>query len=326
MFRTEIKLEKSDFRISHIDKLMFIGSCFTENIGKKLENFKFNIDINPFGILYNPISVKSGLDILLSGKDFTEKDIFYKNELWNSFYHHSRFSHFDKNIALDQINQRINQSKEFITTADYLFITFGTAWVYLYNKTNKIVSNCHKIPAKEFTRKRLSVHEIVHEYKLLIDKLITINQKLKIIFTVSPVRHWKDGAHGNQLSKATLLLTIDELCQKYDNIAYFPSYEMLMDDLRDYRFYNEDMLHPNDLAVKYIWTKFSDTYFNENTQKLIKHIEKINKAVQHRVINLKSEQYQKFLLSNIKQIKNLNILYPNINFNNELKYFESKLI
>ncbi len=325
-FRTEIKLKKSTDTISYKSKIALIGSCFTENIGKQLENWKFNIDINPFGIIYNPYSVYNSLEALIENKKFTKDDLNFSNGLWNSFYHHGKFSNQDENITLSDINSGIEKSNNFYKEADYLFITFGTAWIYRFKDTNQVVSNCHKIPAKEFNRELLTVSEIVDLYKGLITDISEFNPNLKIVFTVSPVRHWKDGAVQNQISKSTLILAINELTNHFSTVSYFPSYEIVMDDLRDYRFYNEDMLHPNSVAVKYIRDKFTDMYIEEATIKSIKEIEKIIRASEHRPFNPHTDEHQLFVKKQLELIKSLNITNSDIDFGNEIETFNNQLL
>lgn len=305
-FRTEIEIEKASFDINHKSKIMFLGSCFTENIGNILEEHKFKVDINPFGILYNPLSVAKSLEILTEKSSLTPQSLVEKDGVWHSRFHHSRFSGTDKQGVLDNINKRLAISSEFLCQTDYLFITFGTAWTYFLKESEQVVANCHKFPAKDFTRKLISVDAIVSRMKTALDKLFSLNKHLKIIFTVSPVRHWKDGANGNQISKSILLLAIEDLKKQYKTASYFPSYELVIDDLRDYRFYAEDMLHPNDLAVKYIFGKFSDCYFNSSTKEINKEIEKINRGLAHRPFNPNSENHQKFLKKLNERLEKLN--------------------
>jgi len=304
---------------------MFIGSCFTESMGMKMLDNKFNCDINPFGILYNPVSIKHALEILISQHQFTETALVFYNEQWHSFYHHGRFSNPNIKECLTGINTRIEKSGEFLENADFLFITFGTSWIYRHLTTNQIVSNCHKIPAKEFERQKLSVEQIFVEYSVLIEKIIDLNPDINIIFTVSPVRHWKDGAHENQISKATLLLAIHELETKFPNVNYFPAYEILMDELRDYRYYEVDMLHPNKIAIDFVWEKFSDRFFSKNTLTQIDTVSKIIKAKQHRPQNTQSDSYRKFINQNIDQIKQIQNSLPYINLDDELNYFNNQI-
>ena len=324
-FRTVIKPVKYNFDINYKSNLMFIGSCFTESIGEELKTSKFNIDINPFGILYNPISVKNSLNFLIENKRFSENDIFYFNERWHSFYHHSRFSASEKKQMLSSVNQRTEESSDLLKNADFLFITFGTAWVYEHRETDEIVSNCHKVPAKNFKRRILTIDEITNAYYALSEKIMKFNPDLKIIFTISPVRHLKDGFYENNLSKSVLRLAIDKLINVYSNCFYFPAYEILTDDLRDYRFYKSDLLHPNKTAVDYIFNFFKSSFISDDTLKILNEIRKIIRSKNHKPFNLNSEEYKKFVKSNIKSIEKLTDKYDYINLVEELVFFENKL-
>lgn len=323
-FRTEITHNKYDFDISYKSKLMFIGSCFTENIGNKLKLAKFNVDINPFGILYNPISVANSLNFLIEKKVFIEDDIFYFNERWNSYNHHGRFSLPDREETLNGINKQINSSSNNLQSSDLLIVTFGTSWIYELANTNKIVSNCHKVPSKEFRKRILDVNEITEIYYDLIRRLQNINENLKIIFTISPVRHLKDGFSENMLSKSILKLAINNLVSKYKNCYYFPSYEILIDDLRDYRFYENDLLHPNKIAIEYIFNFLGNSFFSEDTFKLYKKINKIIQAKYHRPFNETSVEYSKFIQKNINDIENLQKENTFLNLEEEYSFFKNK--
>jgi hypothetical protein len=307
--------------------MMLMGSCFTENIGQKLLDQKFDVDMNPFGILYNPESISNSLKILLEKRIFTEKDLFNDQGLWNSFYHHSRFSDIDQKVTLENINNRISSSHKFLKTADLLIITFGTAWVYELKNTGQIVSNCHKLPGSDFKRFRLKVHEITEVYRELLEEIWKFNPAVKIIFTVSPIRHWKDGAVENQLSKATLLLAIDQLIRGFGNqvCGYFPSYEIMMDELRDYRFYAEDMLHLSPVATDYIFDRFSKVMISSESKEISKRILKLKKSMDHRPVNRGANEYKEFILSGIRQIEKLNFDFPTIDFTSERIYFEQEL-
>jgi len=310
-FRTKIELQPSTFRISHQSKILFTGSCFTENIGQKLSELLFNVRINPFGVVYNPLSVLNGLGILMDGEDFTADDLEYYNELWFSWNHHSSFSNPDKEACLKSINREIKDSSKQLKKADFLLITFGTAWAYRLKKSGEIVSNCHKVPEKEFDRILLSIEDIVRSLSAFIPEMLQKNKDLKIIFTVSPVRHWKDGAHGNQLSKSVLLLAIDELCRIFpESTEYFPAYEILLDDLRDYRFYADDMLHPGTQAISYIWSLFEKVYFDKETLQINNELGKIILAKNHRVYNENTEAYRKFRENLTDKIKLMGKKYP----------------
>lgn len=318
IFRTEINLPESKHKINFKSRLMMLGSCFTENIGKRLFWHKFKILINPFGIIYNPVSVKKSLSFIIKKTEFTNIDIEHHNGLWFSFYHHSRFSHHDKNICLTNINTELQNAVDWLPLTTHLFITFGTAWVYKLKKTGKIISNCHKLPSNQFKRVLLGVDDVVNIYDALIKQISEIAPQINIVFTVSPVRHWKDGAEGNQLSKSVLILAVNELKNRFENVSYFPSYEIMMDDLRDYRFYDEDMLHPNKIAVDYIWKKFSNRYFDNKTISAISDINKTKQALAHKPFNTKTEVYQKFIEKTQQKIKLISEKYPEIDFSDEL--------
>ncbi len=303
-FRTPVEPEKGSFPISHKTPLIFMGSCFSENIGSRLQSLKFNIDLNPFGILYNPVSIYNSIKRLLEDRIFTEDEIFCYNENWHSFMHHSKFSLPDKKQCLRQINERLNFSAGFLKKTECLVITFGTAWVFYHKQSGQVVSNCHKLPAENFERRLLSVETIVETYEGIIKSINSINPKLKVLFTVSPVRHLKDKAEGNQLSKAILIVAVHELCNKGYGY-YFPAYEIMLDDLRDYRFYNTDMLHPSDQAIDYIFEKFAGSWFDNDTQKLNSEIAGIVAALNHRPVNPHSESFKKFVNQIFKKIESI---------------------
>ncbi len=326
-FFTEIQIPEFSWKLDYSKSMMLMGSCFSENIGQKLLDLKFRIDMNPFGILYNPESIANSLKILLEKRIFTENDLFNDQGVWSSFYHHSRFSDVNRDIVLENMNSHIISSHEFLKTTDFLIVTFGTAWIYELKRTGQIVSNCHKVPASEFKRFRLGVLEITETWRDLTEKLWQFNPNLKLIFTVSPIRHWKDGAVENQLSKATLLLAIDQLIRGFGDrrCRYFPSYELMMDELRDYRFYAEDMLHLSPVATDYIFDRFSKAMVSDESLEISAQVLKISKAVQHRPFNPKSAEYEKFLRSNLNEISKLKSRFSFLDLSNERDYFEQEL-
>ena len=283
---TEVALPEYPFRLDHQKPVLMMGSCFTENIGKILEGNLFPVCINPFGTTYNPLSVKKNLEALMHKEAYGVQDLRQHDGLWFSFDHYTGFSSPDREEALENLNSSFRNAKGFLKKAGVLILTWGTSWVYRYKETGQVVCNCHKIPAREFSRTRLFPKEIIAAYEELLPQLFTINSDVKIIHTVSPVRHWKDGAHGNQLSKAALLLAGDFLQEKFpDRFFYFPSYEIVMDELRDYRFYTKDMLHTNELATSYIWEKFKEVLLSEKSRQVIKDLEPLFKLAGHRPLN-----------------------------------------
>lgn len=321
IFRTVVPVQSFSDKISYKSNSFLLGSCFTENIGNRLQWFKFPVAVNPFGIVYNPSSVKSCLGRLISGNPYQVNDLSQRDGLYFSFDHHSKFSDTDPQQCLQKINDSFSQGQSVIAKASHLFITFGTSYYYSLKTDGRIVSNCHKVPDREFYRKRLSVEEIVREYNDLIPTLLKLNPSLKIIFTVSPIRHWKDGAHENQLSKAVLFLAIDELAGIFDCIHYFPAFELMMDELRDYRFYEEDMLHPNKSAIEFIWKRFADSFTDKDTQRIMSEIEKIQLAKQHRPFNKNTEAFQKFAQQQILKINQLSEAFPELDLDDEFRYF-----
>ena len=316
-FRTEVKVPEFDWKVSYQSKLIFLGSCFTNHIGERMQELKFITDVNPFGIIYNPVSVRNSIEKLIANESFLEKDLKFHNGRWYSFYHHTSFSHHDKKICLDRINQKIKNSSEFLKKADFLFLSFGTARVYELEETGEVVSNCHKLPSKHFNYRLLATEEIIEIYEKLIKNLIRLNPGLKIVFTLSPVRHWKDGAIGNQLSKSVLLVAIHRLANIFPNAEYFPSYELMMDDLRDYRFYAEDMLHISPQAVDYIWDKFQNALLDKSALNLVPKIEKILKAVKHRPFDPDSDSFKAFQAKVLKDMEELKKQYPFLDFSKE---------
>ncbi len=320
-FRTEVVLSQSKIKIEHQNKIMTIGSCFAENIARYLKYYRFNILENPFGILYNPASIFKSIELITNRKKFLKEEMIFDQEEWHSFYFHSDFSHHIEDVCLKNINNSLEKSIEFLKECDTVIITYGTSYVFEYKHSGEIVSNCHKIPADKFRRYRLPLGEVKNYVIKTIELLRKLNKGIKIILTVSPVRHWKDGAVDNQLSKSTLLLAIHEVISELDYCEYFPSYEIMMDDLRDYRFYESDLVHPNLVAQDYIWEKFISSYFTEKCKIAISEIGKIAEARKHRPRNPKSKKHQEFVNNQLKIIDELKIKYKHVDFKNDYEYF-----
>ena len=322
-FRTTVKIPESNLSIDHRTPLAMIGSCFTDNVGKRMQRYKFPIDINPFGVIYNPASVSKSLGFIAAGTQFGKVDLQYANGQWFSFHHHTSFSHSDANKALQQINSRLARATEFMRKANALFITLGTSWVYEHKKAGIIVSNNHKLPSNQFHRYRLDVEQIVNYLAGAITKLRTQNPGLQVIFTISPIRYWKDGPAENQLSKATLIVAVHQLIEKLKNTDYFPAYEIMMDDLRDYRFYNDDMIHLSNTAVQYIWDKFRKVYISSQAEHLMRKLEKIVKATEHKPFNHNSDRFKEFARNSLSRIEQLQKQFPFLDFSEEIHYFQS---
>jgi len=317
-FRTTIDAPKFPFSISYETPTLFCGSCFTENIGSILQERKLPVMVNPFGVVYNPISVKIVIENIIKERLFTESDLNFMNGLWFSYKHHSSFSSPNKEECLDLINSNLIKASTFAKKMNCLVVTFGTARVYYLKTTSEPVANCHKTPANEFENRLLSIDEIIDNWSEVFDQLLRLKPDLKIIFTVSPVRHWKDGAVGNQLSKSILHVAIHQLVGKYPNNAfYFPAYEILMDDLRDYRFYSDDMLHPSKFAIEYIWERFRESLLDIRTIALISEIDKILQAVNHRPFNPNTTEHKTFIKKILEKIQKVNADHPGIDFEKE---------
>lgn len=301
--------------LSHSHRLMLMGSCFASHIGAKLAEAKFRCDIHPYGVLYNPASIATALSELLEGKRYTPADLYEQRGLWHSPMHHSDFSAPTPDEALERINRRLQQAREALPATDFLLLTWGTAYVYREREGGRIVGNCHQRPERDFVRERLEVDDIVETYNRLLAALWERNPQLQVILTVSPIRHRRDGLHANQLSKSVLLLAADRLCQAYEGrVHYFPAYELLMDELRDYRFYADDMLHPSTLAVDYIWDCFCRTYFSAATLRVMKECEAVGKALDHRPFRPGSEAHLQFLAQLEAKVRRLQEQYPYLEF------------
>ena len=286
-FRTEINIPESPDKITYQHKIFGLGSCFVTHIQNKFDYYQFQNQINPFGTVFNPVSIRKLLQYVVNQQFFNEKDLFHHQNLWKSFDLHSDFNNPDKEIFLNTINNKISEAGKFLKTADWLFLTFGTAWVYRHKASGNIVNNCHKVPQKEFDKFLLSPTDIVKELNKIIRLATSFNPQLKILMSISPVRHLKNGFVENQRSKAHLITAVHQL---ESEIFYFPSYEILLDDLRDYRFYKDDFIHPNTLAINYIWQKFSKTFIDQNAIPIMQKIEKIRQGLAHKSFNPGSPQ------------------------------------
>lgn len=304
-FTTQIPISKHKNNISHKDKIMLLGSCFTENIGNKLSINGFETLINPFGILYNPFSICSSLNRIINLKFLDSEDLVKVNEFWFSYEHHGVFRDEKCDNLLQTTNLGITKANLFLKQTNWLIITLGTAWVFFLKENNKILGNCHKLNPQLIDKKLLSVDEIVENTSLTINNIREINPNIKIILTVSPIRHWKQGYRENIISKSALHLATNQLCETINDCFYFPAYEIVMDELRDYRFYQADMLHPSEIAVDYIWEKFSTHLFSDSTANLCKDYCKLHSMKQHKAFNPESQGYKNHLIKIAKLEKEL---------------------
>jgi len=315
-FRTNIQLQKEENQIDYASRLLLIGSCFSENISKKLAYYKFDVASNPFGILFNPKAIETLIENSLNEKKYTDNDVFLLNERWHCFDSHSDLSNANKNELLFNLNSTIKSTNKQLSESTHIIITLGTAWIYRFIETNTVVGNCHKVPQKKFVKELLSVEEILASLENISTLIKDINPNATIVFTVSPVRHIKDGFVENSISKAHLLTAIQQII-KIPPLGvrghYFPSYEIMMDDLRDYRFYNSDMIHPNETAVDYIWEQFMHVWIHEKTLQIQKEVDTIQKGLGHKPFNSASAQHQLFLEILHQKIEKLKITF-NIHF------------
>ncbi len=322
-FRTEINEPASTWNIGHEHQLMLIGSCFAENIGMKLTQAKFPVVINPYGILFNPASVANCITDLCKERVFTYHDLDYAHNEWFSYSHHSCFNHTDRELCLQGINSNNALCRHTLLHARYLILTLGSAYAYRHKGKNIIAGNCHKADSKLFDRILLSVNEITD---LLLQALTTVrelNPQVNILFTVSPIRYVKYKPAENMLSKAHLICAIENIRKQLSNTEYFPSYEIMMDDLRDYRFYAADMIHPNDTAIDYIWHKFCACYFTPRTMEVVQKANDIYMSRNHIIKSKATDDIHKFATAQLLKIEQLTALCPYINMREETDYFKS---
>lgn len=336
-FRTIVETAPSRRAISYATPGLSLGSCFAENIAARMQRAKFPLVSNPFGVLYNPASIASAIELLAAGAEFDDSGLVRDGDLWSSFRFHGSFSSADPSEALARMNGSVAAGAEALRRAEYVLITFGTAWVYELSEEfhrdfpptdaaggspfpeGGVVANCHKFPSRYFHRRRMEVGEIEELYSRLIEGGALVGKQ--VVLTVSPVRHMKDGAAANGVSKATLILAASHLAARYDNVEYFPGYEIVNDELRDYRFYAADMAHPSPVAVDYIWERFSSSFFREDTLRTMASVEKIAAAAEHRPLNPASPSHAEFRRSMLRRIEELAALHPGIDLSAEAAFF-----
>lgn len=317
-FRTEIKCPAVSNQLNHYSGVVLLGSCFSEHMEDKFRYFKFDAFTNPFGILFNPVAIETAVRSCIDKVRYKGEDLLEHKGIWMSLDHHSRFDHRDQKQVLDNINKEIELGHEALRNASHVIITLGTSWVYKWKESNAIVGNCHKIPQKSFSKELLSSEEITESLKQMISLIRSINKNASFIFTVSPVRHLKDGFTENTLSKSLLHKAIHEI-KKGLKVSYFPAYEIMMDDLRDYRFYKNDLVHPNEMAIDYIWELFKESWISESSRQNMKEIDDIQKSLAHRAFDPGSEAHKEFLLKTDQKIELLKKKLPEIEFHKKRK-------
>ncbi|MGB0403797.1 MAG: GSCFA domain-containing protein [Salibacteraceae bacterium] len=324
-FRTELSNYELPFEINYRSKLFFMGSCFAENIGDRFEGFKFNGVINPMGVLFNPISIFEGLSSFIHEAVPSESDFVTRDGTTFSWNHHSIVSNDSQEGLIKEIHRLNRSSHKHLEDTDILFITVGSAWVYRNLETKKIVANCHKIPSQEFRREFLDTDDIIDSFRSLYSDLKHLNPDIKIVFTVSPVRHIRDGLIENNISKSELIRSVHKITKQFSNCYYLPAFEWVIDDLRDYRFFQEDLVHPNKMAIDYVWDRVSDLFFSEQTKKDIKLMNKFVSGCEHKAFQPLSKSHQHFLGKLINQGEELQDRLG-INLRYEIHSLEDQII
>jgi hypothetical protein len=323
-FFLPIQINSPSERIRYPQKILLSGSCFTEHIGTHLEEMKFDVLQNPNGILFDPLSVAQSLISYLEPFHYRPEDLFFHNELWQSWKHHGQFSDTSPEDALEKINQSQKKAHIFLKQADWLIITLGSAFVYVLKEQNKNVANCHRAPANWFTKKLLTIEEMLAALDETLHRLLDFNPRLQIVFTISPVRHIRDGVIENNRSKARLLEVAHQLVSKFNRTYYFPAYELVIDVLRDYRFYDKDLVHPNYMATNFVLEKFMESYVQPESCILAEEIRKLQISRKHRSLHPETSAHRRFLEEQYVKTRELAIRYPYIDFGAELEYFSGK--
>ena len=312
-FKTEFIPPEQKHKIDHDSGIVLFGSCFSENIGAKLDYFKFKAHCNPFGILFHPLAMEKAISACLENKHYRPSDLVEHQGLWISLDHHGSFNHYDRDTVLERINTGISNAFAELKKSTHIVLTLGTAWVYRWRESGQLVANCHKIPQNRFNKELLETAEIITSLQGIVDKILEFNPKASIIWTLSPVRHLRDGFVENNRSKARLLEAIHSVVDDKHSF-YFPSFELMMDDLRDYRFYDRDLVHPNSLAIDYIWEKFSESWISKKASEVMQEVDTIQKALDHKPFHPTSEEHREFLVKTRKKIERLCDRYPSIKF------------
>jgi len=313
LFKTETRIIPLKQTITYNDGILFLGSCFADEVGGICKGLGFNAQVNPFGVLYNPSSIAMALKRLSTGNPFTHEDVV---EVGNGFYctfsHNTAFWRPSEKELLDMVNQKLEEAHEHFQKTNWIVISLGTSWVFRYKTTGDVVANCHKLPASLFDREFFTIGQSSH----CLNELFKDNVDKQFVFTVSPLRHLKDGLHENQVSKAALLMAVNEVCERIENAHYFPAYEIMLDELRDYRFYKEDMVHPTDQAIRYIWEKFVDFAIDSKEYPAMKAASELKQMLNHKPLFPESELFKNFESMKDKKIDALRRDFPQVNINN----------
>lgn len=312
--QTQLPLEIQSPLIDYSSKLVLLGSCFAENMAEKFSYYKFQNEVNPLGVLFHPIAILDLLTRAHENNPYSEKDIFFSNGCWQSFQSHSRLNSISQTEILDHLNKALKSTQDQLKNASHVILTFGTAWVYEHIQSKTIVANCHKKPQREFDKSILSVDALQDTFNSIISILKSFNPKVTVVFSISPVRHIKDGFVENNLSKAHLMTALHSVINTNENTCYFPSYELLMDELRDYRFYKQDMVHPNHIAINYIWEKFQSIWIHPETISIMQEVNQLQKGFAHKPFNPLAEEHAIFLSTLAKKAEALESRFPFMKF------------
>ncbi|MCB0634228.1 MAG: GSCFA domain-containing protein [Saprospiraceae bacterium] len=320
-FRTQLPPSESPFQLQYQDTILSMGSCFAEHIGQRLSDHKFGLHLNPFGILYNPLSLIDALYFLASDDEIEEDDLFQHQDLWHHFSFHGRFSHPDRTTALEQMRSSIRKIRSEWPKINRVMLTFGTAYAFQNKQTGAFVANCHKLPGSAFERVRLPAEDFIFNYLNLLEEWKALQPDLQVLISVSPMRHIRDGLVENQRSKAILVLAADELVKALEFVHYFPAYELVLDDLRDYRFYAKDLIHPNEMAVDYVWEFFKASCITKDTLEIYDKVQSILQAARHRPFHENTAGHRKFCERQLSQIAELEGKYSWLDLSKEKDYF-----
>lgn len=324
-FRSDLEVRQQEPSIHYPQSILLAGSCFTEHMGDRLSAYRLPVLQNPHGILFNPVSICDTLLSCLERKHYGKEDLFFANERWSSWDHHGRFSHPDQAACLKAINKSQDEAHAFLQKTDWLILTLGSAWVYSLKGTGKIVANCHRAPADLFIHRLLTVEEVLSVLDNLIHRLFYLRPSLRIIFTISPVRHLREGMIENNRSKAVLTQAVHHLVGKFDGIGYFPAYELVIDDLRDYRFYAEDLVHPNHLATQYVWEKFTGSFMSDQAREIMTALDPLLAARKHRPFHPASEEHRKFVRRVLDHCTIIKEKFPFLDCSEDINYFTAQL-
>ena len=311
---TEVPLKAIVNPITYNSKLLGLGSCFAEHISDKLDYFKFQVTSNPFGILFHPEAILNVVEKAVNDQEFTLEDVFQHNDMWHSFFSHSRLSRKSSAETLAELNSAKSELRQAIAGSSHIILTLGTSFIYRQKSTRQGVANCHKLPQDQFEKKLSTIDELQQTLNQLISKVEGLNPDVKFIFTISPIRHIKDGMVENQRSKAHLLAALHRVLEEQSNADYFPSYELMLDELRDYRFYKRDLIHPNELAIDLIWEKFKLNNIDKSIFEDMSKVQKLQKSYAHRLINTSGDAFDKLSSFQDNLNKEITNKYPFMNF------------